>query len=202
MNTIGGFGFFLPGVPGTFSSGVPGTLRDSATAPGAAPVPDTRPAAAPGTAIRLDLTGADPEVRLREELIQVVGVLHRDAAGRDAVVGRMMDALRDRLDGAQAVEIRLASLQVDHGGVATVSQPVVETGIVRDGHVASRDAAVFGLDGRSVGLDAEAVVEGWRRGTFTTRLDLPPAPAADAGLQAAREALERLRALRNRFWMS
>lgn len=193
MNTIGGFGFF--------PFGVPGTLRGGAPAPDAPPAPGERPAAAPGAAIRLDLAGADPEARLRERLAQVVGVLHRDAAERDAVVGRMMDSLRGRLDGAQAVEIRLASLRVDHGGAVTVSQPVIETGVVRDGRVGSRDTAVFGLDGRSAGLDAAAVAEGWRRGTFAARLDLPPEPEADAGLKAAREALERLRAIRKPSWL-
>ncbi|HEV7371282.1 hypothetical protein [Arenibaculum sp.] len=192
MNTIGGVGFFPFGVPGSLRGDVAEARPASGQAPG------TRQAAAPGAAIRLDLGGAgtDAETRLRERLGQVVGVLHRDAAERDAVVGRMMDALRGRLDGADAVEIRVTSLRVDHGGAATVTQPVIEVGTVKDGRVGAEDTSVFALDGRSAGLGAAAIAEGWRHGTFASRQDLPPAPDADAGLKAAREALERLRALR------
>lgn len=198
VTKIGG-SFFNP-----YPFGVPGSLREAGSAPGRGAAEGmgaaaTRSAAGTGyMGIDLSAGAVEGEGReaLRKRLTDVLDPIHRKSGQLDAVVDRVMGALRERLSGAggaEALQIRFSSLRTDHGGVATVDQTVMEVGIVRDGRVAAADTALFGLDGGELAMDAGSVAMAWRTGTFSRSVALSSMPE-DAALKAARGALDRLRA--------
>jgi hypothetical protein len=182
--------------------GVPGSLREAGTASGRGTAEGTGAAAtrsAAGTGyMSIDLSagaveGEEREV-LRKRLTAVLDPIHRKSGQLDAVVDRVMDALRERLSGAggaEALQIRFSSLKTDHGGIATVDQTVMEVGVVRDGKVAAADTALFGLDGGEMAMDAASIARAWRTGSFAQNVALPSVPE-DAALKAARGALDRI----------